>query len=327
MHSAPATTRARALCAAVLALAALAPVSAAPRRAGAPPPAGRGAEGATWEPIRRVFGQRGEAEDGYFKITLPRTDLHVRIAGDALDPGFEFTSYLGFVPMGDGRVMAMGEVVLAVDEVPSALAAAHRQDVTVSALHNHLLGESPRIVYMHVMAEGAPGELAQRLRAVYAATGTPLGPPSEERPTGDWSAVDAVLGPHAEASGRIAEYEFARHGPLRVGGMAVRSSGLLETASEAVFQRLPGAPGHVASTGELFVAPTEVDPVVRALDANGLHVTAVHNHMVDDSPQLFWIHWYATGDAVRLARGAAAALARMNGDRRSHGEGGDGRGR
>ena len=270
---------------------------------------------ARWTAVRRVFGQPGEVDGRYFRIDLPRRDLHVRIGADALDPDFEFTGYVGFIPMGARNVMAMGEVVLRDDEVANVLAEAHRRNVRVTALHNHLLGETPRIVYVHVMAEGGAEQVALALRAVYAASATPLTAPRAERPDSGWGAIDEVLGPHAEAHGRVAEYEFPRMERLFVHGMAVQSSGAIETASEAVFQQLPGH--RVASTGELFVLPSEVDSVVRELDRHGLHVTAVHNHMVDETPRMYWIHWYATGPAPALARGVAAALARTHGARRS----------
>ena len=268
-----------------------------------------------WAPIRRVFGQ-GETEDGYFRVNLPRTDFHVRIGGDALDPGFEFTSYVGFVPASErDRVLAMGEVVLLDTEVPAVLAAAHAQGVQVTAVHNHLLGETPRVVYVHVMAEGAAESVARELRAVYAASATPLAPTPEEPARGDWSAIDAVLGKHAEAHGRVAEYEFPRHEKLVVHGTAVKSSGAIESASEVVFQQLGGA--RVACTGELYLLASEVRPVTRALDARGLHVTALHTHMLDDGPPHFWVHWYAAGDGATLARGVAAALALTHGATRS----------
>ncbi|MGE5179473.1 MAG: DUF1259 domain-containing protein [Bacteroidota bacterium] len=162
-----------------------------------------------WAAVRAVFHQ-GETEGPYFRVNLPRTDLHVRIGNDALDPSFEFTSYAGFVPMDHDRVLAMGEIVLRADEVPAVLAEADRQGLRISAVHNHLLGETPRIVYVHYMAEGPAGAVASRLRAVYGRSATPLTPPREERATENWSSIDAILGRHAEAEGRVAEYEFPR---------------------------------------------------------------------------------------------------------------------
>ncbi|HEX5387902.1 MAG TPA: DUF1259 domain-containing protein [Gemmatimonadales bacterium] len=267
-----------------------------------------GARDPRWAPIRKVFGQ-GEAEGPYFRVNLPRSDLHVSIGGDALDPDFEFTSYIGFMPAGRG-VLAMGESILLEDEVPAVLAEARRQHVDVTAVHNHLQRERPRIIYVHVMAEGAPDDVAKRLRALFAKSATPLKPLKPEPSRADWSAIDAVLGTHSEAEGSVAEYVFPRREQLTVRGRPVESSGALETASEVVFQQLGG--GRVANTGELYLLPSEVESVVRALSEHGLDVTALHNHMLDDGPAHYWVHWYATGNGPTLARGVEAALAQMN---------------
>lgn len=267
-----------------------------------------------WTAVRAVFNQ-GETEDGYFRINLPRSDLHVSINGTALVPDFEFRSYIGFVPTGRSDVLAMGEIVLLQSEVPAVLAEAFRQGIHVTAVHNHLMNETPRIMFLHVMAEGPAAKVADGLRATFAKSATPLTPSKDEPSRADWSAIDAVLGPHAEASGVVAEYGFARREALHVHGMSVKSSGLLETASEVVFQQIGG--NRVANTGELYLLASEVAPVTRALEEHGLHVTALHTHMLDDGPPHYWVHWYATGDGPTLARGIAAALTHVNGAQKS----------
>jgi hypothetical protein len=272
-----------------------------------------------WAPIRRVFDQNGEEGDGYFRINLPRTDLRVRIGNDVLSPQFEFNSYMGFVAAAGNEVMAMGEIVMREDEVPAVMAEAHRQGVRITALHNHLIGETPRIMYAHAVMQGPAEAIATKLRAVFAKSATPLSRPRPLLPSGDWASIDAILGKHAEAEGRVAEYVFPRRERLTVHGMSVKSTGLLETASEVVFEQLGG--NRVAVTGEMFVLPTEVDPVVRSLDGHGLNVTAVHGHTVDETPRMYWVHWYATGDGPTLARGVAAALAQMNSAQKSESEG------
>ena len=230
---------------------------------------------------------------------------------------------MGFTPEIDGRragrVMAMGEIVLRDDEVPNAVAEAYHQGMEITALHNHLIGESPRIVYMHVMGQGEPGALARRIRTVLAATRTPLTrspqPPDERR---DWSAIDQVLGRHSETNGPVAEYVFPRQDAIAVHGMPVRSTGLLETASEVVFQQL--GQGRLACTGEMFVLPREVHGVIGALGGHGFRVTAIHNPMLDEMPRMYWVHWYGTGgDGATMARGVAAAIAQTNSARKSSG--------
>jgi hypothetical protein len=281
-------------------------------------PASAGQQDPRWAAIRRVFGQEGETGEGYFRVNLPRSDLRVRIGQDALDPRFEFTSYVGFAPVGTGDVLAMGEAILLQEEVTAAVGEALRQGVEVPALHNHLIGETPRIVYMHVRARGPAEAVARELHAVFERTGTPMRPvalASDPPAQGGWAAVDSILGKHSEAEGSVAEYEFRRREQIVEGNVPVKSSGMLETGSEVVFQRLPA--GRVANTGELFLLPSEIGPVARELETHGLHVTAIHNHMVEETPRMYWMHWYATGDAATLARGVQAALARTNSERRA----------
>ena len=296
--------------------AATAPAAGAPAEADSADP--------RWASIRRVFGQEGEAREGYFRVNFPRKDLTVRLGDVTLEPEFELTSYLGFAPGPGDAVTGMGEVIMRQDEVNRALAEADRQGVRVTALHNHLVGEEPRVVYLHVMAAGPADSVAAKLRSVLAATATPLGggenEAEESGPSVDWSAIDSVLGPHAEAEESTAEYVFPRQEAHSVRGMAVKSSGMLETASEVVFQQLGG--GRVACGGELYVLPAEVQPVIHALEGAGLHVSALHNHMLDEQPTMYWIHWYGTGEGTALARGVAAALSRMNGATRSEAEAG-----
>lgn len=271
-----------------------------------------------WDAVRRVFSVRGSFEDGYLRVEFPRTDLGVHIGADALEPEFEFVSHFSFAPAPGGGVMAMGEVVMRQDEAPAVLAEAQRQGVEVQAVHNHLLGEEPRIIYMHLVAEGRADSVAARFRAMLARTATPMRPDeTPEPPAADWTAIDAVLGPHESAEGKVAEYVFPRKEAHAVHGMSVRSAGVMETATEAAFQDLGG--GRVASTGEMYVAPAEVAGVLRALEGGGLHVTAVHNHTLDESPRMYFVHWYATGDGAALARGVAAALAATNSEQRSAG--------
>jgi hypothetical protein len=153
---------------------------------------------------------------------------------------------------------------------------------------------------------------------VLSTTGAPLKPAKEGSGRApDWSAIDAVLGKHEEAEGKTAEYEFPRLEKHSVHGVAVRSSGLLETGSEVVFQQL--GDGRVACGGELYLLPREVESVTDALERAGLHVTALHNHMLDEAPTMYWMHWYGTGSGPALARGVANALSRMNSARRSGG--------
>lgn len=303
-------------------------------RPGAQPPASAGPQDPRWAAIRRVFGQDGKAAEGYFRIELPRSDLHVRIGDVTLETPFELTTYFGFAPVGEHDVLAMGEVIMVQEEVNGALLEARSQGVDVTALHNHLIGETPRIIYLHVMTQGPAEAVATRLHSVASKTRVPLQPAQgtaaarrsegAQVPAGgqrshgappDWSAIDAILGPHAEAEGMTASYIFPRREPHSVHGVPVRSTDMIETASEVVFQQLPG--GRMACGGELYLRPEEVQPVIDALEAAGLHVTALHNHMLDEQPHMYWLHWFGTGEGTTMARGVAAAISKTNSERRS----------
>lgn len=282
------------------------------------PAAAQKSPDARWAPVRQVFGAPGEVEDGYLRFDFPRKDLAVSIGAHRLAPDFELTSYLGFVPKGAGRALVMGEVVLTDAEAGPVLAEAGRQGISVAALHNHLLRESPRIMYLHVMIEGAPKAVAEKLRRVLARTGAGGKAEEEREPSAakaraaraGWSALSAELGQPEEADDSMAEWEFPRRERLAVHGTAVKSSGAIETASEVVVQRLGG--GQVATTGEMFVLPGEIDAVARALGDGGIQVTAIHNHMTTGTPNMYWLHWYAVGDGAALGRTIRAALAHTN---------------
>jgi hypothetical protein len=206
----------------------------------------------------------------------------------------------------------MGELVLRDNEVNAVMDEARRQNVDIAALHNHLIGETPRIMYAHIMISGDAASVAQKLRGLLTRTATPLGKEPEE-PKGNkaaWSAVSASFGEPEEVESETAEWEFPRRGAITEGGVPVKSSGVLETASEVVFQRLPN--GRVATTGEVFLDGNEITPVTHALEAGGIHVTAIHMHMVRETPRLYWLHWYAVGDPVALAKTIRAAMDRTN---------------
>ena len=273
-----------------------------------------------WAAIARALGREGHVEDGYYRVTFPRSDLTVHIGEQTLAPAFEMTSYFAFAPANGGRVLCMGELVLRDTEVHSVMEEARRQGVDIPALHNHLIGQSPPILYIHVMAIGEPAAIGQKLRHLLERTGTPLGPaPKQEQgPASTWAAVSSVLGQPEEVARETAEWVFRRRDRITEGGVAVKSTGALETASEVVFQQL--ARGRVATTGELFLAPDEITPVTDALEAGGIGVTAIHHHMVHETPRLYWLHWYATGDAAALARTIRTAIAHTNSIARRAGE-------
>jgi biotin operon repressor len=181
----------------------------------------------------------------------------------------------------------------------------------VTALHNHLLRSEPATMYMHVEAHGDPVKLAAALHAALALSGTPFAAPPAApaaAPQIEAAAIDQVLGAKGKLNGGILQYSLPRREQVRSGGMEVPPA--MGTATAINFQPLGG--GRAAITGDFVLTAHEVNPVIRALRSHGIEVTAVHNHMLEDEPRLFFMHFWAAGEAQALAAGLAAALAETN---------------
>jgi hypothetical protein len=214
--------------------------------------------------------------------------------------------------MEDGSVMLMGDTCVTESELPGVLEEIDRQGLDLTALHNHLTGETPRIMFLHLSGHGMPAELAQKVKAVLARTAAPTGeePDATKVPVPDWSAVTAILGEPAEKEGDIIEYGYLRKERLSMHRQTLPSTDALETAPEVKLQMLKD--GRAITYGEMILTAKEVSPVFHALTAHGISVSALHNHMVDEEPRLFFMHWWAVGAPADLATGIRAALALVN---------------
>ena len=286
-------------------------VHAAPAQA--PDPAARSAAAARdWAPLDRIMGRPGKVQPGgVYKYGFPRADLHVRLDDVALRPALALTSWVAF-EAGAADTMAMGDLVLSEAEVTPVLTKVEEMGIEVTALHNHVLRESPRVMYLHIEAEGRASEIARGLRAALALTGTPPasppGPPSQPPPQLDTAGVKAALGYGGTVNGGVYQVSVPRAEAVRTGGMQVPPA--MGVASAINFQ--PTGGGKAAVTGDLVLTGNEVGPVIQALRHAGIEVTAVHSHMLAEEPRLFFLHYWANADAAALARAMRAALDRMN---------------
>ena len=261
------------------------------------------------EAIAAAIGRTGtEMPDGVYRVGLPRSDLHVTLDGVAVRPALALGSWVAFRRMGRGnQVMAMGDLVLTDEEVNPVMTRLLEGGIEVTALHNHLLGGSPHTMYMHIGGHGDGAALARTLHAALALSGTPLtaSPPAAPTPLDlDTAAIDRALGRPGRANGGVYAISIPRAERPRQSGMAVPDA--MGAAIAINFQ--PTGGGRAAIAGDLVLTADEVSPVLRSLRASGIGVTALHNHMLDDQPRLFFMHFWAEGDAVTLAQGLAAAL-------------------
>ena len=277
-------------------------------------PAVRGQD-VDWEAADSAMGRAGHAAGGgVHKYSMPRTDLEVKVRGVTVRPALALGSWLAMKPRADGGVVAIGDFVLTQDEVGPVMSKLQEGGITRTALHNHLLFETPRVMFMHVHGEGSPVAIARSVRAALALTGTPGfgGGGAVSGASGanvgaaslDTSGIARVLGRAGGWSGGVYKVSFPRAGPIHSSGIEVLPS--MGAGISLGFQ--PMGEGRAAATGDFVLVGSEVNPVLAALREHGILVTALHNHMLFDDPHLFFVHFWGVGDAVQLARGLRAAL-------------------
>lgn len=252
-----------------------------------------------------------EMPGGVYRVGLPRTDLKVTLDGIELKPAFALGSWLAFARHGDGEVMVMGDLVLTDQEVNPVMKRLLDSGIEITALHNHLLGGSPHTMYMHISGHGDPAELATALHDALKESGTPFSAPTAAAAAApldlDTAAIDQALGRNGKVNGGVYQISAPRAEAPSDGGMALPEA--MGSAIAINFQ--PTGNGRAAITGDFVLTADEVGPVMRALRENGIEVTAVHNHMLNDEPRLFFMHFWANDDAKKLATGLAAALSHV----------------
>ncbi len=266
-----------------------------------------------WKQVDAGLGKSGTLQpDGAYKVGMPRGDLHVTAAGVALKPALALGSWVAFKQVSDTQAMLMGDLVLLEAEVGPVLAKLQEGGIEQTALHNHLLHESPHVMYMHIGGHGPPAKLAAAVHAGLALTGTPLGAapaaPPAASPGIDTAQIGQILGFHGRVNGGVYQVGVPRAETITADGVEVPPSMGLATAIN--FQ--PTGGGKAAITGDFVLIGDEVNPVIRALRDNGIAITALHSHLLTDSPHLFFMHYWANDDALKLAHGLRAALDKMN---------------
>ena len=263
--------------------------------------------------VGEALGKSGAtAPGGIYRVGLPRTDLKVTLDGVELKPGFALGSWLAFGKMGD-QGMVMGDLVLTMDEVAPLMTKLASGGIQVTALHNHLLRNQPFTMYMHVQGNGDPVKLAAVLHTALAESKTPLSTapaaPSPPPPIDlDTAALDQTLSAMGANNGGVYQFSIPRAEPIKDNGMDIPPP--MGSANAINFQ--PTGGGKAAITGDFVLIAKEVNPVLRALRDHGIEVTGLHNHMLDDQPRLFFMHFWAIDDAKKLAEGLKAALAQIN---------------
>ena len=261
-----------------------------------------------WSKVDQALGKKGSDQPGgVHKYGLPRSDLKVTVDGVAIKPALALGSWLAFQPTADGA-MFMGDLVLTDTEISPVMQRLIEGGVEITAVHNHLLRTSVPVFYMHVGGHGDPVKLAETLHAGLALSKTPFGQSSPSQTPAplelDTAAIEKTLGYKGTANGGVYQFSIPRAEAVSEGGMAIPAS--MGTATALNFQ--PTGGGKAAITGDFVLLGSEVNPILKTLRQHGIEVTALHSHMIDDAPHLFFMHFWANDDAQRLAQGLRAAV-------------------
>ena len=262
-----------------------------------------------WQKVDDALGRKPAVSGDVHRYGFPRTDLTVTLDGVTIKPAFALGGWIAFKPA-HGGAMAMGDLVLLDSEVNPVMLKLIEGGLEITAVHNHLLRTNPPTFYMHVGGHGDPAKMAAVIRDALGASKTPLAAPAAASPPPvidlDTAQLDQIIGAKGQANGGVYQFGVPRRDPVMEGGIAIAPVGPMGVATAINFQ--PTGGGKAAITGDFVLTNDEVNPVIKALRSNGIEVTAVHSHMLDEQPRLFFLHFWANDEAVKLAKGLRAAL-------------------
>lgn len=264
-----------------------------------------------WSRVDQTLGRSGVAMPGdVHRYGFPRSDLHVTLDGVTLLPAFALGGWLAFKDESEGAVV-MGDLVLTEDEINPVMAKVLASGIAVTAVHNHLLHAQPATFYMHVEGHGDAVRMATVLHDALSASHTPLTAPqaaASAKPDIDVAQIEQVIRRKGNALGGVLQFGIPRGDAITDAGMPLPPA--MGTAIAVNFQ--PTGGGKAAITGDFVLEAGEVEPVLTTLRGAGIEVTALHNHMLNEQPRTFFVHFWANDDAVKLAHDIRAALDKVN---------------
>jgi len=267
-----------------------------------------------WKAVEDVFGfPPANLPGGVARFNMPRKDLHVTLGGVEVKPGLALGAWAAFVRVGDNDAMIMGDLVLTEGDVAPVMKALHDGGVEVTAIHNHLVGETPKIIYIHMGGHGDPVKLAHAIKQAVSLTKSPLpqGSPAKESAADlgfDVAALDKIMGRQGSVSGGVLHYNVPRAEKLTEEGMDTPPS----MGAGTVINFQPTGNGRAAIAGDFAMTGKEVGRVMKILQDNGIEPVALHSHALDDVPRLFYMHFWANDDAVKLAKALRSAVDETN---------------
>jgi uncharacterized protein DUF1259 len=261
------------------------------------------AEDIDWPKIDAALGRKPAVSGDVHRYGFPRTDLSVTLDGTTIKPALALGGWIAFKPA-QGGAMIMGDLVLLETEINPVMAKMIASGIEITAVHNHLLRATPETFYMHVAGHGDPAKLAAAESKTPLTVAAPASPPPPVDL--DTAQLDQMIGVKGQANGGVYQFNVPRRDPISEGGMQLAPVGPMGVAIGINFQ--PTGSGKAAITGDFVLTTDEVNPVITELRTHGIEVTALHSHMLDEQPRLFFMHFWANDDAIKLAKGLRAAL-------------------
>ncbi|WP_141383649.1 DUF1259 domain-containing protein [Nitrobacter winogradskyi] len=260
-----------------------------------------------WSKVDSILGRAPTISGDVHRYGFPRSDLKVTLDGVSIAPALALGGWVAFKPDHDGA-MAMGDLVLLEAEINPVMSKLIEGGLEVTAIHNHLLRAVPATFYLHVGGHGDPIKMASTLHDALAESKTPLAAPTASVSTLDLDTtrIDEIIGAKGHSNGGVYQIGVARRDDITMDGKVISPPGPMGVATGINFQ--PTGDGKAAITGDFVLTSDEVNSVVKALRSNGIEVTAIHSHMLGEQPRLFFLHFWANDDAIRLAQGLRTAL-------------------
>ncbi|MFL6796155.1 MAG: DUF1259 domain-containing protein [Xanthobacteraceae bacterium] len=262
-----------------------------------------------WKKVDELLGRTAAVSGDVHRYGFGRSDLQVTVDGVAIKTPFALGGWVAFKPAHDGA-MLMGDLVLLDTEINPVMKKLIENGMQITAVHNHILRGNPATYYMHIAGHGDAVSLATTLRAGLAESKTPLttaaagaAPPAIDL---DTAQLEQIMGVKGTNNGGVYQFGVPRRDPVSEAGVPITPAGPMGVATAINFQ--PIGAGKAAVTGDFVMTAEEVNPVIQTLRANGIEITALHSHMLDEQPRLFFMHFWANDDALKLARGLRAAL-------------------
>ncbi len=244
----------------------------------------------------KILGVTGQMQEGAVVFSFPRSDLKITIDGEPVPTALGFGSWTAWKAMGD-EFMVMGDLVLLEREINPVISALTEANINVTAIHNHFIGEDPHIMYMHIGGMGMVSTLAKGIRNALDKTATPKTPTLTSSPALalDTKHIEEIIGHIGKAGGGVFKIVLGRQGVKMSGVELTASMGLNTWAAFAGTNER----AHVA--GDVAMTALEVNKVIRELRKGGINIAAVHNHMLDEQPRIFFLHYWGTGPSEKLA--------------------------